>query len=248
MKQVLTKLAAVVTVGTGIATGAQGQVPQPAVVQPGQPVAVPTRGAVVVPAQPGGAVVATAQPAVAIPAFNDALFARAAAAGGLAELATSQLALSRSQDEEVRKFAQQMIADHTQVNAQLAQAVANKGIGLPLTLDVKDQAASSALASLQGAAFDREYVKNQVGAHIMAVSLFQAEAQFGQDSQIKGLAAAALPKLQHHLQMSRDLMQKQGGDEHGAPGAPAHDAATPATTDRAPAPAPAEAAQDKSDR
>jgi putative membrane protein len=171
--------------------------------------------------------------------LDDRLFAMAAGAGGLAELVSSQAALARSRDEEVRKFAQQMVTDHTQAHQQLTQVVANKGIGLPLTLDLKDQAAFGALSVLQPEAYDREYARYQVAAHLGMVQLFQAEAQNGRDPEIKGFAAQNLPKLQHHLQMARQLMgRRDGGERQRGEGGDQGDVRRPEAAPAAP-PAPA---------
>src|SRR4051794_34598085 len=50
---------------------------------------------------------------------NDALFAAAAGVGGLAEVGSSRLATQRATGAEVKKFAQQMVDDHTMANQEL---------------------------------------------------------------------------------------------------------------------------------
>ena len=143
------------------------------------------------------------------PAFTDQLFAEAAAAAGMAEVASSQLAEARGADADTKKFAQQMVAEHTKANSELMALAAAKRLPLPRTLSYQDQAAGAALAGLKGVDFDREYAKNQLAAHICAVQLFTTEAERGQDPEVKAWAARTLPHLKEHLHMARKLAKEE---------------------------------------
>jgi len=149
--------------------------------------------------------------------LNDRVFAAAAAAAGLAEVGSSRLALERAQNQDLRKFAQQMIDDHTRANQELTSLAGMKGITLPARLDVKDLATGEALACEQGEKFDRCYAKQQLVAHMEAVALFKAESEHGQDPEIKAWASRTLPKLQDHLKMIRQHVRDD--DDSGAGGA-----------------------------
>jgi len=143
------------------------------------------------------------------PAFTDQLFAEAAAAAGMAEVAASQMAEARGADAETKKFAQQMVAEHSKANSELMAMAAAKRLPLPRTLSYQDQAAGAALAGLRGVDFDREYAKNQLAAHICAVQLFTTEADRGQDPEVKAWAAKTLPHLKGHLQMAKKLVKEE---------------------------------------
>ncbi len=139
------------------------------------------------------------QPARA--AFNDNLFAAAAAANDLAELTVANMALQRAAHAETKVFAQQMVKDHNQTTRELMALAAAKSLALPRMPDVKDQAAADALGGLSGPDFDREFLKQQLAGHMGAVQLFQAEAERGADPDLKAFAAKYLPKLKEHLEM-----------------------------------------------
>jgi putative membrane protein len=141
---------------------------------------------------------------------NDRLFAMAAAAGGLAELTTSNLALQRTENPEIRQLAQRMIADHTRANQELLSLAGARGIGVPATLDIKDQAAADVLNGLRRDEFDRAYIRGQVASHMCAVALFEAESQRGGDPELRAFAAKTLPTLREHLQHAREHLG-QGG-------------------------------------
>lgn len=167
---------------------------------------------------------ALAQPTAA--AVNDQLFAMAAAEGGMAEVTTAQMALQRSKNEEVRRFAQELINDHTQANQELKTVASTRRISLPPTPGIRDQAAADRLNGLQGAEFDREFCKLQLVAHMDAVALFEAEASRGRDAELKGFASRIVPKLKQHLEMARRLAGEPGASgpsiiEEGKSAAPA---------------------------
>lgn len=65
--------------------------------------------------------------------MTDQQFVYKAALGGQKEIMLSQLALEKSQNDEVKNFAKRMITDHSQVGQQLAQIAQTKGLTVPPT-------------------------------------------------------------------------------------------------------------------
>ena len=136
---------------------------------------------------------------------GDRNFVQTATSSGLAEVTTAQLAQQHSASAQVRKFADRMIADHTQANSELQQIVEQEDITLPTQPVGKDAAAEARLRSLNGAAFDRAYLQAAVSDHQQAIALFSREASSGQDPALKTLAQQTLPTLQQHLQLAQSL-------------------------------------------
>lgn len=132
-------------------------------------------------------------------------FMTRAAEGGMAEIETGKLAVSKAQNPEVKQFAQQMIADHTRANNELKTLAGKKNITLPTDLDSMHQAMAQKLSGLSGAEFDKEYMRGQVEDHERTVALFQAQADNGADAEAKALAAKTLPNLKMHLEMARKI-------------------------------------------
>ncbi len=93
------------------------------------------------------------------------------------------------------------------------QAQPGLGANAAGRLSAVAQAEYAILASKRGEDFDRCYMKGQVAAHMCAVGLFKAESEMGQNSELKEFATQALPKLEQHLQMAKQLA---GGDEPAA--------------------------------
>jgi len=152
-------------------------------------------------------------------AVNDSLFAAAAALGGMSEVQISELGAQRATDPELKKFSQQMIADHTRMNGELTNLAAQKRIALPRTLDPRAQFCWQGLAGLSGEEFDRCYAKAQLVAHMDAVGTFEAESERGMDPEMKALAAKALPHIKEHLKMIKPIAQRYEGEQSRSPGA-----------------------------
>jgi putative membrane protein len=139
----------------------------------------------------------------------DTQFVQDASTSDATEIAASKIALKNSNDPHVRKFAQQMIADHTKLSHGMAALVSKKGF---TTTPSADSALVGKLQSLKGKAFDQAYVE-QVGveAHQRAVDLFERQSQSGTDAQLKAAAAKALPIIKHHLAMAQQLAGEMKG-------------------------------------
>ncbi|MBN3805137.1 DUF4142 domain-containing protein [Paraburkholderia sp. Ac-20336] len=139
----------------------------------------------------------------------DQQFVLEASTSDATEIAASEVALKNSHDPQVRKFAGQMIVDHTKLSQGMAALVAKKGFKLAPSAD---SALVGKLQTLKGTAFDQAYVE-QIGveAHQRAVDLFQQQSASGTDAQLKAAVAHALPTIRHHLDMARQLAGKMKG-------------------------------------
>jgi putative membrane protein len=149
----------------------------------------------------------TANPQLAPQAFIDQ-----AASAGMLEVKTSQLALTKGVDQQVRNFAQQMIDDHQKANQELQRLAARKGWNVRPDLAADDQKQFDKLQGYTGDEFGKQYAKLQISAHDDAVALFDRGSRDLTDSDLRQFARKYLPTLQHHQQMARDLK----GEEKGA--------------------------------
>ena len=116
---------------------------------------------------------------------------------GCAEIAAGNLAIQKSKDPSVIDLAKMMVTDHTQANAKL-QSLSQDMSSLD-SLDAKHKAMKASLMSLDGAAFDKAYIKGQVADHQAAIALFSKESTSGTDKDLKAFASETLPKLKMHL-------------------------------------------------
>jgi putative membrane protein len=133
-------------------------------------------------------------------------FAQKAAVIGKAEIQLGQLAMQRSEDADVRRYAERMVKDHSAADAKLKQIAAKDNLQLPQALDPEHEAAKQKLSSLKGEAFDREYAKTMAKGHDKAVALFESASQSSQmPADLKQFAASTLPTLEQHKEMAHSL-------------------------------------------
>jgi putative membrane protein len=101
---------------------------------------------------------------------NDAQIAHIAYMAGQIDIKAANLALQKSQNKEVRDFAENMVKDHTAVNDQ-ALALVKKLKVTPEDNDTskalvkKADEEEASLKKLSGAAFDKAYAENEVAYH-----------------------------------------------------------------------------------
>lgn len=153
-----------------------------------------------------------------IPAMprTDANFMKQAAENGHAEIEASKMALQKSSNAEVKKFAQQMIDDHTKANQELMSLAASKNVDLPTEPSlVQKGKAKVMLDTADGEKFDQRYAASMgVDAHEDTLKMFREAARDAKDPEVKAWAAKTVPVLEHHLQMAKALnaqVQKKGG-------------------------------------
>ena len=147
-------------------------------------------------------------PAFTSSGSEDIEFVLDAAKGGMAEVELGKMAATHAQNDEVKKFAQRMVDDHSKANEQLKAIAEAKGIKLPEgDTDATHKATMRRLEKLNGAAFDRAYMQMMVGDHVKDVNEFKKESNAGRDPQVKSFASGTLPTLEEHLQQARAARQ-----------------------------------------
>jgi putative membrane protein len=138
-------------------------------------------------------------------------FATQATVIGKAEIELGQLAVQKSEDKNVRAFAQRMVKDHQAADAKLKKIAGDESLKLPQSLDAEHEALKAKLSGLQGEAFDREYAKAMAKGHDKAVALFESASKAQQmPSELKEFAASTLPTLKEHMEMAHELHSKEG--------------------------------------
>lgn len=127
-----------------------------------------------------------------------------------------KLAKSRSQNKEVKDFAQQMITDHTAVNKQ-AGALAKKLGVTPEDSDTTKslkQGAVDNIANLKkqkGAQFDKAYVDHEVVYHQQVLdAIDKVLIPSAQNAELKGLITKVRPAIAAHLEHAKHLQASLG--------------------------------------
>jgi putative membrane protein len=132
------------------------------------------------------------------------------AQGGMAEVELGKLATDKAASDEVKKFGQRMVDDHSKANDELKTLAQNKKVTLPTDIDAKHKAERDRLSKLSGAAFDRAYTQAMVAGHREMANLFRTESTSGKDPDVKAWAAKTLPTVQEHLKMAQQTTSAVG--------------------------------------
>lgn len=152
--------------------------------------------------------------AIAAAKPTDPQIAHIAYTAGVLDIEAAKQALDKSKNTDVRAFAQQMVGDHTAVNDQ-ALALVKK-----LNVTPEDNATSQSLtkaadasrqkfASLDGAAFDKAYVDNEVAYH-QAVNdaLSKTLIPDSENAELKALLQNGLTLFTAHQEHAEQLAKK----------------------------------------
>ncbi len=132
-------------------------------------------------------------------------FVPMAVSSNMFEIESSRLALEKSQSDEVKRFAQHMIDDHTKATAELKAALAaGPKTAMPERLDPKHERMLEELRAASGTQFNALYIQQQAAAHEESIGLFQGYAENGETGPVKDFAAKTLPTLEMH----RDMLGK----------------------------------------
>ncbi|MET0338704.1 MAG: DUF4142 domain-containing protein [Caulobacter sp.] len=156
----------------------------------------------------------------AVGALSAEAFTRDAAIGGLYEVESSKLALTRSKSPDVIAAAKMIIADHTAANDQLKALVdAGKAPGpLPTQMDERRKGMLDNLTGAAAKDFDDRYLDQQTMAHHEALLAFNGYAKTGDNADLKAFAALVAPKLQNHAQMVTKLDRSTNADDEAGAG------------------------------
>ncbi len=142
----------------------------------------------------------------------DAAFLQTAAKRQQSEIQLSQLAVERSESEQVKQFAQRMVQDHTKASQELNKLATDLGLTLSETKKDAPHGANSKLSSLSGRAFERAYIKHEMAGHKKNVSEFAAKSKGLKNIQVREWASATLPVLKEHLSLVKGLAAKPAKD------------------------------------
>jgi putative membrane protein len=150
-------------------------------------------------------------PVISMAADNpDQSFFKDAAQAGLAEVADGKMAAEKGSSPAVKQFAAMMVKDHGAANAKLKKIAMSKGIDLPDSPSVAQQAMSAKTKMHSGDAFDKDYIQGQIKAHQDTMDLLQKEIDRGQDADGKAFAQDTLPKVKSHLEKINKIAADAG--------------------------------------
>ncbi|HXG80729.1 MAG TPA: DUF4142 domain-containing protein [Sphingomicrobium sp.] len=152
--------------------------------------------------------------AIASDGPSDAEIAHIAYTAGQIDIAAAKQALAKSRNAEVRGFAEVMLRDHQAVEAQALALVKKLGVtpadnGTSAALAKQAAETADRLAMLEGAAFDRAYMKNEAAYHQTVNGALKSTLIPSADNpELKGLLETGLQLFGEHQMHAEQLAKK----------------------------------------
>jgi putative membrane protein len=145
----------------------------------------------------------------------------------MAEIELGRMAQNQAASAEVKQFAQMVVNDHSKALDELKPIASRQGTPTVAQMSDDKRELRDRLSKLQGAEFDREYMRAMIDAHEDVVDHLQTRAnedRFGENKgqttpertddavemQINQWAAKVLPTTRHHLEEARRINDRLG--------------------------------------
>ncbi len=157
----------------------------------------------------------TARAAIApAPALDDPTIVAIFDAANTWDIQTSEIALKKSQNKGVRRFADMMVRDHRAVR-KLGRDLAQKlhvtptPPGKDFALYQDHESTMKTLRSTRGKAFDKAYIDHEVWYHQAVIDAVTSQLlPATKNGELKDLETKVAPNFQAHLAAAKDVQAK----------------------------------------
>ena len=143
--------------------------------------------------------------------LNDSQIAAIVVAANQVDIDAGQLAIKKAKNPEVKKFAERMVVDHTAVNKAAVELVTKLNV-TPAETDASKSLTSGGaearakLEKLEGDAFDRAYVDNEVAYHEAVIKVLDSQLiTSATNAELKAALVGAKPAFDAHLQHAKQI-------------------------------------------
>ena len=135
----------------------------------------------------------------------DAAAMKQLAQANLNEIEGGKTAASKAQSPDVKKFAQKMVDDHTQMLNDLKTLAQQKGVALPESASIRDMAQMKLMERSSGAEFDKKYMDEMVKDHQKDLAEVRDLVAKAKDADFKVAVQRASRKISEHLQLAQRI-------------------------------------------
>jgi putative membrane protein len=162
-------------------------------------------------------------PAPAAGGLTDPQIAAIVVAANQVDIEAGNLAVKKTKNPEVKKFAEQMVTDHTAINKAAVELVTKLKV-TPAESDASKGLVSGGaetrakLEKLDGAAFDKAYVDNEVAYHKAVIDTIDTKlVPSASNTELKNTLITVKPTIEEHLKHAEMIQQKlEGGSASGS--------------------------------
>lgn len=168
------------------------------------------------------------------------------------EIEVGKLAAGQAKSTEVKSYAARLVKDHTRADGKVMELAKKRGVTVPQPMPKNEaekkqmdesMAGMARLKSLEGEAFDREYIGMMVTDHNRALQMVGEAQPVARDPQLVAILKSVKPVLQQHHKTAARLAGKMSKPEAGKdpgkqpgkdPGKPTDDKSGQDTTGKPP--------------
>lgn len=143
----------------------------------------------------------------------DKAFVKKALEGNIGEIEMGKLALQKSNDDQVKQFAQRMVDDHGKMLDEMKPAAQQMGVKVPEGPSKGQMKSMDKMKALSGDAFDQAYIKDMVKDHKGDDNDFKMEAQSTQNPQLKQMVMQSDQTIESHLQQIEQIAKSKGSTQ-----------------------------------
>jgi putative membrane protein len=142
---------------------------------------------------------------------TDAQIASIVVTANQVDIDAGKLAESKASKAEVKKFAQQMVTDHTGVNKAATELVTKLNVtpqdnSTSQSLKAWGEKNVAYLKALRGAAFDKGYIDQEVAYHdLVLAAIDRTLIPSAQNAELKGLLIKVRPAFVAHLEHAKQV-------------------------------------------
>jgi putative membrane protein len=133
---------------------------------------------------------------------DDIAFVRQATENSRKEIQSARDALLQLKNPELIRVAEMLVNDHSGANQRLSKIAEAKQWPLPAP-----QTQTAPPTGTASSNFDAKWTAEMIAGHERSVELYHAEAQGGEDKDVRKYASDTLPTIEHHLAELRRLQK-----------------------------------------
>ena len=134
---------------------------------------------------------------------DDIAFVKQATESGRKEVSSARDALPQLKQPDLKRIAEMLVADHSGANAKLSKIAEAKGWPVPAPqLSPSPPPSGTAVGD-----FDARWTAEMIAAHERSVALYRAQAQKGEDEDLRRYARETLPAIERHLAQLKELQK-----------------------------------------
>ena len=136
----------------------------------------------------------------------------------LMEIELGKIAEQKASSSEVRAYANQLVQDHTNVDRMVVAMAQDSGTNLKNGAEAhqaarhetaREKELERKLKSVQGADFDRLFLKETSADHDKLIAKLQQDKQNTSDEELETLIEKVIPVLEQHRELAQILMKKE---------------------------------------